>query len=76
MKTVLTATAGASLTFTLNRMARADDSDEVEGPQSAWRRESRLREAQHKRAHQTQRQTRHEREERLRELGRNRFDRG
>ncbi|HCK80801.1 MAG TPA: hypothetical protein PK880_13645 [Candidatus Competibacter sp.] len=73
MNTVLTATAGASLNFALNRMARADDPGEAEEPQSAWRRESRLREAQHKRAYETQRQTRHQREERLRESGRNRF---
>lgn len=69
-----TASPAAVSAFSFPRASAAQDdgSDEVEGPQAAWRRESRLREAQHRRADQTQRQTRCQREQRLRESGRHR----
>ncbi|HRE53254.1 MAG TPA: hypothetical protein PLP22_00525 [Candidatus Competibacter sp.] len=72
MTTASPAASVAALPFASDSTAQAFDPDEAEGPQSAWRRESRLREAQHRRTHETQRQTRCQREERLRESSRNR----
>ena len=57
MKIALPAAPSAAFPFAGDAKAQAGDPDEAEGPSSVWQRESRWRQAQHKRADQVQRQT-------------------